>query len=128
MGIFAVSTKDNWDAVEEALKSWRKDRDVGDSDPAYYEKNAEGKTPSRVRWDQMEAEVMEALEGVRFPKQQLWNQISKLVMANNVDRALKLIKAARQNDLQLRWPVALVINIVLLPFRLILWFIKLIAP
>ena len=128
MGIFAVSTKDNWDNVEQAVQSWRKDRDVGDDNESYYEKGDDGRTPSRARWDQMEVEVMEALEGVRYPKQTLWNQISKLCMANNVDRAMKLIKAARGADFQLRWPVQFVFNILFVPIRLVLWIIRLIAP
>ena len=126
MGILTIDTKDNWDRVEQAIKDWQHKRDFGD-ERAMYEKDADGKTQSRVIFDEMQERIMEALEGVRHPKQQLVNQVSKLCMANNVDRALKLIKVAR-SDMQLRWPVQLVFNILLIPFRLIHWIIKLIAP
>jgi len=126
MGILTVSTKDNWDRVEQAIKGWQHKRDFGD-ERVMYEKDADGVTPSRRHFDEMQMQIMEALAPVRYPRQQLLNQITKLCMANNVDRALKLIKVAR-SDMQFRWPVQLVVNIVLIPFRLIYGIIKLIAP
>lgn len=127
MGILTISTKENWDRVEQAVKDYRHKLTHGDDRVLYGEKDEEGNTQARRYWNEMEAEILEALEPVRIPKHQLWNQIAKLCMANNTDRALKLIKAAR-SDLQLRWPVQLVVNIVAIPFRLIYWIIKLIAP
>ena len=53
--------------------------------------------------------------------------MGKLMMANNLDRALKLVAAARSAR-QLRYPWALLLNLVLLPFRLVWKIIKLVLP
>jgi len=127
MGILTIDTKDNWDRVEQSIKGWQQRKNMGDERTMYDEKDADGKTLSRRLFDEMQMEIEEALKPVRIDKGMLLNQITKLCMANNTDRALKLIKVCR-SDLQLRWPVQLVVNILMIPFRIIYGIIKLIAP
>jgi len=127
MGILTIDTKDNWDRVEQAIKDWERRKNMGDERTMFDEKDAEGKTLSRRLFDEMQMEIEEALKPVRIDKGRLLNQITKLCMANNTDRALKLIKVCR-SPRQLRWPVQLVVNILLIPFRFIYGIIKLIAP
>lgn len=127
MGIFVIQTKDNWDRVLEAMKSWRREIDTGDDAVLYGPKDEQGRTAARRLFEELEVEIREALAPVRIDVDQFWNQVAKLLMANNLDRAIKLTIAAR-SDYQLRWGWALLLGIVLLPFRLIYAVVRMVAP
>jgi len=109
MGLFFTETKDNWDRVEQALERFRKGERSGAS------------------FTELEGDVMEALEPVRIDRQQVWNHIAKLCMANNIDRALKLVTAAR-SDVQARLWFWLLISLVAWPFRVVWRIVKIGFP
>jgi len=124
MGIFLIETKSNWDDVEQAIRDWEQDRD---HNPVYYRQDVDGVTPARRRFDQMQEEILEALAPVRVDRRMIVNQVSKLCIANNVDRAILLVKAARR-DFQPRLWFWIVVMLVTWPFRLVWSIIKLGLP
>lgn len=127
MGIFVIETKDNWDRVLGAMRTWRHKMDSEPEAMLYGTKDERGRTAARRYFEELEVEVKEALAPVRIDVDSYWNQVAKLLMANNVDRAIKLTIAVR-SDRQLRWGWALLLGILLLPFRLIYAVIRMVAP
>lgn len=125
MGIFLIETKDNWDRVEEAITTWRRERDMGGPDD--YKADETGVSPSRRQFDRMQEEIREALGPIRINRDMFVNQISKLCMANNVDRALKLVRNVR-DDYQPRLWFWIVANTIAWPFRLVWRIIRLGLP
>jgi hypothetical protein len=131
MGIFFIATQDNWDRVDMALQTWRiKHTDAHGKDlpdAVLYERDANGRTLARRNFDEMEAEIQDALKPLRIDADVVWEQIVKLCMTNNADRARKLVRKAR-SDRQLRWGWALLLGIVLLPLRLGYAAVKMVLP
>lgn len=85
MGLFVVETKSNWDRVIDAMKTWRRKIASGNERTLYDEKDEHGKTQARRHFEELEAEVKEALAPVRIDVNLFWNHVAKLLMANNLD-------------------------------------------
>lgn len=104
MSIWFIDNRENKQACLDAVSSYKQH---GDFDKAM-----------------MELDV--ALDGIRVNKAMVMNHVKKLVMANNVDRALKLLNVFNDYEPRLWWRIPILL--VLWPFLLVWRIIKLGLP